>query len=88
MSTDPRREAAINRLKAKRDFMANVLSYVVINAIFVAIWAVGSRGFFWPIFTLGFWGLGLLLHAYSAFARPITEDDIRREIDKGGDASY
>jgi uncharacterized membrane protein YecN with MAPEG domain len=85
---DPRREAAIKRLRAKREFGTNLVSYVVINALLVLIWAVSGAGYFWPIWVIGGWGVGLLLHAWTVFGqKPITEDDIRREMDRGGDAT-
>ena len=78
------RQAAINRLKAKRAFQQNLISYVVVNAFLVGIWAVTSRGFFWPIFVILGWGFGLVMHAWTVYgAKPITEDEVRREMDKG-----
>ncbi|MBI2704567.1 MAG: 2TM domain-containing protein [Actinobacteria bacterium] len=78
------RESAIRRLKAKKGLQANLVSYVVINAFLVAIWAVSGRGYFWPIWVILGWGIGLAMHAWSVYgARPITEDDIQREMGRG-----
>lgn len=84
VTEDPRRQAAISHLKAKRDLAANAVSFVVVNAFLTVIWAVGGRGFFWPVFVMAGWGVGLVLHAWSVFgAEPITEADIQREMERG-----
>jgi hypothetical protein len=85
--TDPRRRAAIERLKNRRSFGPHLVSYVVVNAFLVLIWAVTGAGYFWPIWIIGGWGIGLVMHAWSAFVqRPITEEDVQREIERGGSA--
>jgi hypothetical protein len=45
------------------------------------IWAVTGAGYFWPIWVIGPWGVGLALHAWDTFVRkPITEADIDAEL--------
>jgi hypothetical protein len=77
------REQAIQRLKKKRDFKTHVLIYVVVNTFLVVIWAVTSAGFFWPIFPILGWGIGVLANAWDVYGRkPISEEEIRREADR------
>ena len=77
------REAARRRLQAKRDFSAHLVSYVVVNAFLVVVWAVTGAGYFWPIWVLGCWGIGLVLHAWDVFwRRPLTEADIDSELER------
>ena len=84
---EPARKAAIDRLKNRRGFANHLLTYVVVNAALVAVWAATGAGYFWPVWVIGFWGIGLALHAYSAFVeKPITEQDVQREIERGGPA--
>lgn len=81
---DPRK-AAIKRIKAKRDFQTHLFVYVAINLFLVGIWAVSSRGFFWPIFVMLGWGIGVAVNAWNVYgAKPITEDDVQRELEKNG----
>ena len=76
------REAAIKRLKAKRDFKMHLGAYLIVNAMLVAIWALSSRGNFWPIWVILFWGVGLAFNGWSAyFQKPISEEDIRKEME-------
>jgi uncharacterized ion transporter superfamily protein YfcC len=77
------REQAIESLKKKRDFKTHLLMYVLVNAMLVVIWAVTDSGFFWPIFVIGGWGIGVVANAWDVYGRrPITEDEIRRESDR------
>ena len=49
------------QLQRWRDFQAHVVAYLVINIVFVAIWALTGQGFFWPVYPWvstverGFW---------------------------------
>ena len=77
------REDAVRRVKARRDFRTHVATYVVVNALLVVIWAVTGAGYFWPIWPIAGWGVGLALNAWVVyFERPITEDEIRREMER------
>ena len=79
-----RREAAVRRVKAKRDFKRHVVVYVVVNLLLIGIWALGDGGFFWPIFVILGWGVGLLIDGWDAYyKKPISEEEIQREMDRG-----
>jgi 2TM domain len=86
MATDTReqapRERAIQLLKKRRDFHGHVLIYVLVNAFLVGIWAVtDAHGFFWPVFPIGGWGIGLIMNAWDVYwRREITDEDIQREM--------
>ena len=78
------REEAVRRIKAKRDFQTHIVVYLVVNAALVGIWAATGAGYFWPIWSIGGWGIGLFFDGWSSYrgARPITEGDITREMGK------
>jgi hypothetical protein len=78
------RDRAIKRLKKRRDFSALVLVYVLVNAFLVAIWALTNpHGFFWPIFSLAGWGIGVVMNAWDVFRNDeFDEDQIRREMER------
>jgi hypothetical protein len=77
------REQALERLKKRRDFVAHALTYVLVNAAVWVIWAATGAGYAWPAWLTGAWGIGLALNAWDAYGRrPITEADVRREIDR------
>jgi hypothetical protein len=85
MDEDTNRKAAIARLKKRREFGQNLVSYVIINAFLIGVWAITGAGYFWPAWVLAGWGIGLALHAWTIFfQKPITEADIDREMHRGG----
>lgn len=80
---DEIRERAITRLKKRRDFHAHVLVYVLVNTFLVVIWAAATPdAFFWPIFAIVGWGIGVVMNAWDVYAAPeIDETRIQREIE-------
>jgi 2TM domain len=88
MVTDTREQAsrdrAVTQLKKRRDFYGHLLVYVLVNTFLVVIWAVvDAHGFFWPVFPIVGWGIGVVMNAWDVFWRPpITEHDIQREIER------
>jgi len=78
-------EAAFKRVKAKRDFRNHAGAYLIVNAMLVAIWALSGAGYFWPIWPILGWGIGLAFNAWAAyFEKPITEQEVRREMERDG----
>ena len=78
------RDRAIAHLKKRRDFVGHLLVYVLVNTFIVVIWAVtGANGFFWPVFPIVGWGIGVVMNAWDVYWRPgITEADIRHEMER------
>jgi hypothetical protein len=69
------------QLQRWRDFQAQVLAYIVMNAAFVAIWALTGEGFFWPAFPLVGWAIGLSFqHFHVALRGQITDRDISEKL--------
>lgn len=83
MQDTERREAAITRLKEKRDFWTHLFVYFAVNTLLVVVWVVtADGGNFWPVWPIAGWGIGLTVHAFETFRRPISEDAIRREMER------
>jgi 2TM domain-containing protein len=78
------REQAIKRLKKRRDFHGHVLIYLMVNAFLVVIWAMTMPdGFFWPVFPIVGWGIGVVMNAWDVyFVQDFGEEDINREIER------
>jgi hypothetical protein len=74
----------VKRLKKKRDFLAHLLVYVMVNAFIIVIWAVTSDGgFFWPIFPMVGWGIGVIMNAWDVWrGDEFTEAEIKDEISR------
>ncbi len=80
------RQEAIKAVKRKREFRNHVIAYIIVNAFLVVVWYFTSRpGYFWPIWVMGGWGIGVAFNAWDAYGRkhgPISEAEIQREIDR------
>jgi hypothetical protein len=77
------RERAVERLRKKSEFRAHALSYVLVNGFLVIIWAVTGALFFWPVFIIAGWGIGLAFHAWDVYRRQeYSEEQIQREIQR------
>jgi hypothetical protein len=77
---DERYERAHQRVEALRGFYMHLVVFVVVNAGLFVLDMLSSGGtwFFWPL--LG-WGIGLVIHAVSVFARgPFGADWEARKI--------
>ena len=76
------RELAVKRLKKKHDFYAHLLVYTLFNAGVIVIWALtDASGFFWPVFLIVFWGIGLVMNAYDVYrGGEFSEASIQREM--------
>jgi hypothetical protein len=80
---DTLRDRAVKRLKKRRDFYTHLLIYVLVNGFLVAIWALSGHGFFWPVFPLAIWGIGVVMNAWDAFRdEEFREAQIQHEIER------
>ena len=80
--TEEQRQQAIRRIQAKRGFRVHLVVYLAVNALLVLIWAITSATFFWPVWPILGWGIGVAAHGVSVYARPseISEAQIDREL--------
>jgi hypothetical protein len=81
------REAALQRLKKRRDLKAHTVVFTLVNlavwGIWVAVSANSGSWWPWPIFVTLFWGIGLVMNAWDVYVRkPITEQELQHEIER------
>lgn len=81
---DALRERAIKRLKKRQDFHGHLLIYALVNSFFVVIWAVVNHHvFFWPVFPMVGWGIGVVMNAWDVYRDDeLDEARIREEIER------
>jgi hypothetical protein len=84
MSDEQIYEEARRRVKIKKDFYNNLISYLVVNAVLVVIWALTGRGYPWFLWPLGIWGVFILSHFLNAFVFSAKSDHgaIAKEVEK------
>ncbi len=49
--------------KKKHDLFINVIIYIAVNLMLIFIWFMTGVKFFWPIFSMFGWGLGIAFMA-------------------------
>jgi vacuolar-type H+-ATPase subunit I/STV1 len=77
------REQAVARLRRKAEFRTHLMIYVLVNGMIILIWAMLGGGFFWPVFPLAGWGIGLVAHAMETYRRDeVTEEQIEAEMQR------
>ena len=80
VETDPRRDAARERIQKRRNLQGGFVAYVVINAFLVGVWAFGGGGYFWPAWIIGGWGVAMVLGLWDYLRGPVTEADVDDEL--------
>jgi hypothetical protein len=76
---------AVRRADMRLAFRSHLMAYVVVNAGLVAIYFMTSFGhYFWPIWPMLGWGIGLAAHAATVYmdGEGIRDRMIQEEIEK------
>jgi len=83
VDSDDLRQRAVRRLKKRHDFYGHVIVYTLMNTFVVLIWAfTDGQGFFWPIFPMVGWGIGVVMNAWDVFGPDgYDERKIQREME-------
>ena len=73
----------LRKLAKKRiDFKRSIVAYVVVIPILAVINLLISRGFLWFLFPAFIWGIGLIVHALSAYGPWHAAASVEREYQK------
>jgi hypothetical protein len=64
---EPPGDRARRAARRRRAFYDHLRPYLLVNLLLIVIWAATGAGYFWPIWPIAGWGLGLLFHASDAF---------------------
>jgi 2TM domain-containing protein len=84
-SEEDLRKEAVKSIQRKRSFKQTAFAYLVVNLLLIGVWAIsGTDNYFWPIWVIGGWGIGLAFQAYDAYGRrrTIGEDEIASEMQR------
>jgi hypothetical protein len=82
MVDDDLRARALKHLKAKRDLQAHLIAYVTVNLMLIGIWWASGVGFFWPIFILLGWGIGLAFNVWDVMSPEPGPAEVEAEMDR------
>ena len=79
------RRLAIRRADMKLAFRSHLIAYVIVNGGLTAIWVATSFGhYFWPIWPMLGWGIGLASHAAAVYmdGEGLRDRMIQEEIER------
>jgi hypothetical protein len=78
------RQMAITRLRKRRELQAHLLAYVLVSLFLNAIWLLTNPGgFYWPMFPMFGWGIGVAFHIWNVFSPEVPpEERIDREMER------
>lgn len=82
---DDLRHAAVGRIKARRGFTNFLIGAVILSLLMIVIWLFTGGGYFWPIWPMLGFAIGLAFMAWSAFgpgSKPISSDEVDREMNR------
>jgi hypothetical protein len=82
-SDEELRALALKRLKAKRDLQAHIIAYVTVNLLVVGVWWMTMPGgFFWPIFLILGWGIGLAFNIWEIVSPEPGPEQVSAEMER------
>ncbi|NMO57828.1 2TM domain-containing protein [Actinoplanes sp. TBRC 11911] len=83
-TTNDLREAAITHLRKKRELQVHLLAFVLVNlALNLIWWLTTPGGFYWPMFPLLGWGIGIVFHTWDVLVGSVpTENQVGAEMDR------
>lgn len=73
-----RREAA--RAAGRRELAGHVRTFVLVNVLLIALWAATGAGYFWPIWPLLGWGIGVASHGRWALGAPARRSGAHHDV--------
>jgi len=84
MSEDEIYEQASKKVKEKKRFYSGLVTYLIVNAVLIVIWALSGRGYPWFLWPLGIWGAFVLGDFLRTFVseKGSDEEAIKKEVEK------
>lgn len=82
-ATDPEaalRHEAVRRIRGRRTLTISSIMFLAINGMLVYFWARNGGGYFWPLFPIVFWGIGIVWQLFDVFGHGTSEDKIQAEM--------
>jgi len=61
------RERARELAQARYSLRWHIVTYALVNVGLVFTWWANGTGYFWPIFPIFFWGIGVVAHYLRAY---------------------
>ena len=84
MSEDEIYEQASQKVRERKRFYGGLVTYLIVNAVLIVIWALSGRGYPWFLWPLGIWGAFVLGHGLRifVFGEKSDHEAIEKEVEK------
>jgi class 3 adenylate cyclase len=66
-------------LRVRQSFKIHLTVYLLVNFLLVGIWAASGGGYFWPVWPILGWGIGVAFHAAPLIAGVGSRPPLNRE---------
>ena len=63
----PARDRVARAARDRAGFYSHLTTYLLVNLMLIGIWAATGAGYFWPVWPLLGWGIGVASHASETF---------------------
>ena len=74
-------EHARNRVKTRKKFYSHVITWVVLSVFFILL-NLATTDYFWAIFPILAWGIGVAFHGIQVFTNEWEDTEIDREYER------
>jgi hypothetical protein len=81
MSSQKLYEEAKIRVKSRKKFYSHIVTWVIMSVFFILI-NLFTTDYFWAIFPILAWGIGVAFHGIQVFSDEWEDQQIEREYDR------
>ena len=74
-------EHAKNRVKTRKKFYSHVITWVVLSVFFILL-NLATTDYFWAIFPILAWGIGVAFHGIQVFSNEWEDAEVDREFER------
>ena len=85
MTDEELMKLARKRVKAKQGFRIHLSAYILVSILLLVIFFCTSTSYFWPVWPLAGWGIGIVFHALAVFTNVFHADNqgkVMKEYEK------
>ena len=74
-------DQARNRVKSRKKFYSHILTWVIMSVFFILVNLL-TTDYFWAIFPILAWGIGVAFHGIQVFSDEWEDQEIEREYER------
>lgn len=87
MSEEHLYSQAKSKVKSRKKFYSHVITWILLSILFIFI-NLFTSDYFWAIFPILAWGIGVAFHGIQVFSDEWEEQEVEREFNKMKNRNY